>query len=135
MSEQGPRPEKETVWSVRLRRLAGLLALCWALLIVILSLSPAGAGASFPGADKVMHFLAYGGLAFLWGASAPHRPRPIILGLVIAYGFAMELAQGAFTSLRTPSLLDAAANGFGAIAVLLALSGLTRLARAGFWSH
>ena len=130
MSEQGRAPENEAIWMVRLRRLAGILTLVWAALIVILSLAPAGPGSSFPGADKLMHFLAYAGLAFLWGASASHRPWPVILALVITYGGAMELAQGAFTSLRTPSLLDRVANGLGAVAGLLLLDALMRVARS-----
>lgn len=68
----------------------------------------------FPHADKVIHFLMYGLLAFLlcWAFPAKAGNRAIrfagIILFCMAYGVLMELLQGTFTQLgRSFSLADA----------------------------
>jgi VanZ family protein len=79
------------------------------------SLTPGGDGDSAVIIDKIAHFAAYGILAAMvpWRVSDSRRVWFTIAGLVL-YGLAVEWAQGAFTETRTPSVLDAAANGAGA---------------------
>ena len=83
----------------------------------------------FPGADKLQHAAGYAvmsGYAVLLFATRRARLRAAV-GL-LAFGIAIELAQGAFTADRTPELADVVANATGiAIGQLLARTRLAFL--------
>lgn len=81
------------------------------------SLVPGGTIGDFSVSDKVLHALAYFVLMF-WFSGLYRRERHWILALaIVAFGFALELAQ-AGTASRSFDLYDAAANASG---ILLAL--------------
>ena len=95
-------------------------------LVAGLSLAPSSAFPSsltgIPGADKVVHFAMYGGLAAVlrWalaaGTAAPCRRRGVLLGAV-AYGLLMEILQATVThDMRGFGWGDIAANTTGALA-------------------
>jgi VanZ family protein len=81
---------------------------------------------AFDGMDKLEHLLGY---ALLSGWSlllfASGRGRVAAMLAVIAFGIAIEGAQGAFTATREPDALDALANAAGAaLGQLLAFTPL-----------
>jgi VanZ family protein len=87
---------------------------------------------AFDGFDKLEHLLGY---AVLSGWSAllftTRRARVTALFGVIAFGIAIEFAQGAFTTTREPDLFDAIANATGAaLGQTLAFTRLRALLRA-----
>ena len=116
-------------FSVRPARLLVLLAylgfLTWA------SLAPAKVIAnfpfSFPYADKLFHFLIYGGLVAVarWTFATSRLSQlstfnPQLLFIAIAYGGFMELLQSFLVSYgRSFELLDVVANTLGALAFWL----------------
>jgi hypothetical protein len=93
------------------------------LIIAYLSLSNLsflrGVSRQFPGIDKVVHFLLYGGLAALlcwafWNWRQRLRNKIAILLSVVAYGILMEIFQSLFTSgMRAFEWGDIAANTLG----------------------
>ena len=89
-----------------------------AMVIAWLSLAPPGDQAAPVGNDKIGHFLAYGALtvATLWAAGW-QRWFPAFLAC-LAYGAAMEVAQGLMPFDREFSPMDMAANTAGALAAL-----------------
>jgi VanZ family protein len=94
------------------RRFAALWAVAW-LVVTVLLLMPVPGGVP-EGADKVVHFLIFAGLAF-GAVSFSHRAGPLsgLAVLTIAGGTAIEFAQR-LTPWRTFDLADAAANALGA---------------------
>ncbi len=84
---------------------------------------------AFDGMDKLEHLFGY---AVLSGWSVPlfaaRRARVAALLAVIAFGVAIEGAQGVFTATREPDVLDALANATGAL--LGQLVAFTRCANA-----
>lgn len=78
--------------------------------------------------DKVAHFLAYAGLgaAGFWAEMKLfRRRRGAALGLAV-YGVLLEGLQG-LGGVRTPDLMDAAANGLGALSGLIGAIVVTAL--------
>ena len=70
--------------------------------------------------DKLMHFVAYGALAFMFmGAVGRRHWLRIALGL-LAFGGSLELAQATLTGTRFGEWLDMAANAAGVGAGVLA---------------
>lgn len=71
---------------------------------------------AFDGFDKIEHLLGY---AVLSGWSVllftTRRARIAAVLGVVAFGIAIEFAQGAFTVTREPDLFDALANATGAL--------------------
>jgi VanZ family protein len=101
-------------------------------LVTWLSLAPASLVQKtyprFPHADKVLHFLMYGGLVLL-ARLAFRDPRHVTIAwwlvpaLAVTYGVLMELGQDTLVRYqRVFELTDVAANGLGA-AVFWMLSG------------
>lgn len=99
--------------------------------IAVLSLAPPDAFpssvTSLPGADKVVHFLMYGGLAAMLRWAMERREdrerRVFVLAGAIGYGLSMEICQSLFThGTRGFGWDDVAANAAGAIG-LWALAG------------
>ena len=77
--------------------------------IFVIALLPTGAGeALFPQVDKFQHAMAFGALWVL-GVRAGHRPGWAMAAGLLAYGIAIELAQG-LTSYRDASAADIVAD-------------------------
>lgn len=91
-----------------------ILTALLALAILYLSLQPATGFVGPAYADKVQHFLAYGGLAFLAAFGWPQRTLLVIVVWVVGFGVGIEIAQGLGGQGRTLSALDALANTLGA---------------------
>jgi len=101
-------------------RLAAIIALpLYLALLIYLSLIPVVPG-SAEISDKVLHFVAYGGLTALAAAAWP-KTRLLILFLILsAAGALLEFAQGALNLGRMASFQDQIAN-MGGIAMALAI--------------
>ena len=87
---------------------------------------------AFDGFDKLEHLLGYAVLSG-WSALlfATRRARMAAVLGVIAFGIAIEFAQGAFTTTREPDMFDALANAAGAVlGQTLAFTRLRSLLRA-----
>lgn len=101
---------------------AAWFALGWLLVlgVAVGSLLPSLPDVSAGVSDKLMHFAAYGALAFLFmGAAGRRRWLHVALGL-LALGAAIELAQATLTAARSGEWLDMAANSAGVATGLLA---------------
>ncbi len=101
---------------------AAWFALGWLLVlgVAVGSLLPSLPDVSAGVSDKLMHFAAYGALAFLFMGAAGRRRWPhVALGL-LALGAAIELAQATLTGARSGEWLDMAANGAGVVIGVLA---------------
>ena len=86
---------------------------------------------AFDGVDKLEHLAGYAVLSG-YGALlfATSRARLAAMAAVIAFGIAIEFAQGAFTTTREPDAADALANALGAgCGQLLAFTPLVRALR------
>lgn len=82
---------------------------------------------AFPGADKLQHGVGYAAMsAYAVMLFATRRARWTAAAGLLAFGIAIELAQGAFTADRSPELADVFANAAGILAGLLVAP--TRLA-------
>ena len=102
----------------------GMLAL-----VAIGSLMPSSGlpDVGFPGADKLQHGVGYAAMsAYAAMLFATRRARWTAAAGLLAFGIAIELAQGAFTVDRSPELADVFANAAGIAAGLLVAR--TRLA-------
>lgn len=82
--------------------------------------------------DKVAHFAEFGVLAAFWWLALymSLRGRSLALaawGITIAFAMADEFHQG-FVPSRTPSAADVIADGLGALAAVIFLGFLSRLA-------
>jgi VanZ family protein len=118
----------------RWRRVAGWLAgvalIYWAF-IFFLTHVPGGGGKGIPGADKVVHFLAYFGLAVLIGAVAVlwrGYSTSLLIGvwlLVAGYGIVDELSQTLVPG-RTCSAADWVADALGGLAGILLVFACNR---------
>lgn len=95
-------------------------------LIAYISLIPAGGGGSFPHADKVMHFLAYGALAGGLGLGWPRLGLRRVVLYAFLFGAMVEVAQWLAPTGRTASLFDMIANGTGALLAAYVLSLIRR---------
>jgi len=81
------------------------------------SVSPLG----FEGADKVVHFVAYCGMVFLWNASLRARLHGELVGFAscVMIGLVLEICQRIFFESRSFEIMDIIANIMGAIVGLL----------------
>jgi len=105
---------------------AAWLALGWLLLsgVAVGSLVPAVPAAAAQVSDKLMHFLAYAALAFVFiGAYGRNGWPHFVIGLLLL-GAAIELAQGLLVASRASEWLDMAANAAGVAAGTLAALGI-----------
>lgn len=86
---------------------------------------------AFDGIDKLEHLAGYAllsGYAVLLFDRASARWRAVVA--VVAFGIAIEIAQGSFTATREPDVLDALANATGAaLGQLLAFTRCAGLLR------
>lgn len=109
------------------RRVALVLCIAWALIIVWLSLipSPPVIPQALLGWDKFQHAAAYGLLTILalraaGGDSPAKRLQPLRIAVaVILFGGLMEVAQGLLTSMRTADPRDLLADAVGVLAAYL----------------
>ncbi|MEM7160809.1 MAG: VanZ family protein [Bacteroidota bacterium] len=96
-------------------------SLAWALIIALLSLSnePNLPDIDFDYLDKAGHFLIYAIFSFfIYGMRIDQKANaPLILAFLIPlfFGILMEYLQGTLSEVRTPEVLDAIANGLGAL--------------------
>ncbi|WP_164104134.1 VanZ family protein [Candidatus Laterigemmans baculatus] len=110
-------------------RLAPILLLVYWILIFTGTHLPGSELRSLHVKDKVLHFGAFAGLAFLLAWSLPRRIGGVVPGVLVAaavaliYGVLDEWTQG-FVSHRTPSLGDLLADALGTLFGLLAYLGL-----------
>jgi VanZ family protein len=108
MTDSELLPRYRTVW----------LSLAWALVFVVAlgSLWPGVPEVASGVSDKLLHFVAYAGLAFLFAGTVPRRHwGRVIVGLLLLGG-GIELAQEFLTPTRTGEWLDMAANTAGVLA-------------------
>lgn len=100
----------------------------WAVYVAMigaLSLMPGDAAPSPDVSDKLLHGAAYLLMAVLapWDLRSA-RTAVLTTILLFGYGVCLELAQGAFTRTRSPEVLDALANGAGALVGVLLRRGI-----------
>ncbi|GAA4894591.1 hypothetical protein GCM10023311_19100 [Flaviramulus aquimarinus] len=107
-----------------LRILALLLALAYTVVLTLACLMTIKnmPDLVFSLSDKVLHFLAYSILTFLWFISGFHtfkftKKQAIIYALIfsIVYGILIEVLQGTITVSRAYDVYDMLANSLGAI--------------------
>jgi VanZ family protein len=108
------------------RKRASVFAIIWTLIIFIACLIPGRdvPSVGFPGIDKWVHFVIFGGFSFLWLSTFKQtdlRKRTLIFLLAVAVGYIVELLQGSgITSGRSYDLMDVMADGIGgALGVVL----------------
>lgn len=69
--------------------------------------------------DKLLHFLAYIVLAFVWGLFAKSKclTSPLLVSFLatLAFGIVLETVQELINSLRTTHIFDGIANCFGVV--------------------
>lgn len=94
------------------RQISGLLFIVALIGAFALALQPAPElPPLYPGQDKIVHFLAFALIAVLGFEAWPHRPLTIV-GLMLCYGAAMEVAQS-FVPFRDGDLMDWLADALG----------------------
>jgi VanZ family protein len=104
------------------------LALGWAMALVVAlgSLWPGMPEAASGVSDKLLHFMAYAGLAFLFAGTVERRHWAwVIIGLLL-FGGSIELAQEYLTATRGGEWLDMAANAAGVAAGICAAAVFPR---------
>lgn len=87
---------------------------------------------TFPFGDKGVHFVEYGGLAFLvahaarrtWARHHPARTLALAVWITVLWGLVDEIHQ-AFVPGRSSEVLDIVADGAGAVAGALSRHALT----------
>jgi len=117
-----------SLWMIKWRKVA--LAMSWTICVIVGSSLPAKDASRltptlFVGADKVLHFVAYGIMIMLWRIAqvdtkhGSKRVKIALLGLVIVVGLTMEVCQRLFFETRSFEILDIIANIMGAISGFL----------------
>lgn len=86
---------------------------CYLLAIIVLSLIPVTLPQTAAQEDKILHFLAYGGLAALWPHWHARGPRAACWAALV--GAVLEVAQGVLPTGRCMDAWDAVANALGAV--------------------
>ena len=107
------------VWVSRLTLVVLLALISWQ------SLTPATLQAGIPNLDKLLHALAYAGLAGLAVPAMGRRVGPAILFAAL-WGAGIELAQALMDLGRDGSAADAVANLLGAVVGAVVVGALTR---------
>lgn len=82
------------------------------LAVAVLSLMPVAIPQTVAHGDKLMHFLAYAGLAALWPRHLATGARAVLWAAAV--GVALEAGQGVVPTGRFPDAWDALANAGGA---------------------
>jgi len=111
-------------------KLFSVVAYAYTFLVVIASLGKIASLGVFPEnvkhSDKIGHFIAYAGFAFVWGfffvkSKKYNLKKSIGLSLLwsVFFGVLMECCQWFFTNYRQFDYYDMLANTFGAVLGLL----------------
>ena len=116
----------ESILPASLRTPLRVFMLLFCLFIMWVSLRTSTGGNSIPHFDKIAHAGVYGILAFGVSLAWPDMSKIKIWIACLFYGGAMELAQGSFAFMRTPSILDFIANGVGAALALCIVGYLNK---------
>jgi VanZ family protein len=106
--------------SLRLARLWWSVGWAMVLYITLSCLEPARYVPNLHLWDKAEHALGFLGMSVWFGGLVPRRRYPVVAVLMLAFGGAIEIAQGAMGLGRDADLLDWVADSVG-IAVALAL--------------
>jgi VanZ family protein len=115
---------------LRYRRSWFVLGLVIALAILVVCLLPTRRLPKLEVSDKFEHVLAFGALAFWFGSIVVRRDFGWLALLLIAFGAAIEVAQGLMDLGREADWRDLLADTIGITAgLLLALTPLGRWAR------
>jgi len=94
------------------------LAIVFAAIILVKSLTPALPSLSIDNADKYLHVLAYLVLAAATLPTLP-RVRPVLVVLGVAgFGAGVEVLQGMLSTGRSTDIYDGLANALGALLAL-----------------
>ncbi len=94
-----------------------LLVIGWVLIAVIVvgSLTPAGAELRFHFSDKLRHCGSYFVLMLYFSGLYPRERHPLLALAFFLMGAALEILQGAFTTTRHMDLIDVTANTLGIV--------------------
>jgi len=113
-----------------------IVTAAYAAAVMYISVKRIGGEPPFPHFDKLVHFVMYGGLGFLFAwcmgtGGALTRTGIVVLSfaLATAYGMVAEFVQ-LFVPTRTMEVADMAVNAVGALAGAAAALGLTRQVEA-----
>jgi len=106
-----------------LNTLALFLFLAASMTVAIYSLVPSSS-VGVETSDKIMHFIAYGGLAGLLLLARPVLSLWRVFLMISAIGIALEIAQGLAPTGRTASIFDQIANSCGAALAIMVWIGL-----------
>jgi VanZ family protein len=105
--------------TLRYRRTWVAFGLLLAAIITYFSLIPAQRLPSVGLSDKVEHMAAYVLLAFFFGALLPRRDYKFLFLALLAFGGAIEIAQGLMKLGREADLMDLVADVVGTVIGLL----------------
>ncbi len=106
--------------------LARVVSVLLAGLILYASLRPSGTSGGWEHSDKIVHFLAYGALGGAAGLGLARHPVRV-LAMIVMFGGAIEVLQGAMPYQREASLADGLANTLGAGAGIACAAALVAL--------
>jgi len=107
----------------RIQLLARILTVAYTVYLTMAALGPAPTGPEIPHLDKIMHALAWGGLAFLAAIGWPQALRGPLL-LAAAHGALIEVLQGTVVQGRSAELADFLADLLGAVLAIVVLGRL-----------
>ena len=96
-----------------LHRVARILAVLFAVIIIHESLIPVSATPNVTHFDKLMHLIAYGALGVMFKLGWPKFNSYLLAAALISLGGGIEIAQAIMASGRTGSLADGLANSVG----------------------
>lgn len=100
--------------------LAAMAVIAWE------SLQPTTGVATIAHFDKLMHFVAYAGLAGLLRLGWPRSWGGTVVAVAIGFGILIEILQGTMALGRTASLADGLANTAGAFLAVILLHFILR---------
>ena len=95
-----------------------IVALIWTAIIFILcliTLKNVSVDVPIQGKDKLVHFMFYFILVYLWGKALNDTKIILIVCFCVLYGIIIEVLQGVFTTTREFDIYDIIANLLGAL--------------------
>ena len=97
------------------------LTVAYGIYLTVIALGPAPTGPEIPHLDKIMHAIAWGGLAFVAALGWPRSLRGPLL-LAAGHGALIEVLQGTVVQGRSAEFADFLADLFGAVMVVFLFS-------------